>query len=196
MDIADITQKKSSTKKEASSYPLVSPTNMRKDALHLNHKPYLVNSNSKTMPKKSKLNLLGINRKKYNFVNSISSKVVPIDCLDSQSLEFVKDPINLKDESKSSYIEKENIERIALNNYDELPTIRFLNDNENNHISSLVEKSDHMVTNANTNKMLLGTTENFTGKGHTERKTRCKYTRIFIVIQLSPCKFKNSNTFY
>jgi hypothetical protein len=172
MDIADITQKKPSSRKEASSSPLVSPTNMRKDALHLNLKPYLVSSNSKTVPKKSKFNLLGINRKKYNFVNSISSKVVPIDCLESQSLDFVTDPIKLKDESKSSFIEKKNIERIALNNYDELPTIRILKDNGNNHMSSL---DDHKVTNANTNKMLLGTKGNFIGKGHAdERKTRCK----------------------
>ena len=173
MDIADTTQKKPSSRKEASSSPLVSPTNMRKDALHMNLKPYLVNSNSKTAPKKSKLNLLGITRKKYNFVNSISSKVVPIDCLDSQSLDFVKDPINLKDKSKSSTIKKENIERIALNNYDELPTIRILNDNENTHISPLVDKCDHMVTNTNTKKMLLGTP--IRDRPADEKKSYCKY---------------------
>ena len=175
MDIVDITKEEMTSGMEASSSQLVSPINMRKDASHLNNQPYLVNSNTKIVPKRSKLSLLGINRKKYNFVNTISSKVVPIDCLDSQALNFVKDPIKLKECSKSSFNETGNIDRLSMNNYDMLPTIRILKDKGKNHSNSSVDKSDDMVTNESTNIMLVETQENLSENGYLdERKIQCK----------------------
>ena len=142
------------------SSTLNSNINMRNDAPHLNlihsmqHPSKSANDN-KISTKRS--NLLGITRKKYNFFNTSSSKVVPIDCLDNESLEFSNESIKLNGDFSSSIIENPPGKEVSSNDVDSLPTIRILNDKENNHINTSVEKHGQLVDQTDANSTLLCT---------------------------------------
>ena len=136
------------------SITLDSNTNMLKDAARLNHdfhsvpKAYKSGDDMVRTTTRTKSSLLGIKQMKYNFFNTTSSKVVPIDCLDSDSLEFAKEPIKLSGKFSPSLIENEETE-YCNNEVDSLPTIRILNDKESSHSNSSIDKNTQMDSDRN-----------------------------------------------
>ena len=137
------------------SATLSSNTNMLKDAVQLNHdfqsvpKAYKsADDLVRTTKRRTKSSLLGIKQMKYNFFNTTSSKVVPIDCLDSDSLEFAKEPIKLSGKFSPSLIENEDTE-YCTNEVESLPTIRILNDKESSHSNSSIDKNTQMDSDRN-----------------------------------------------
>ena len=155
MDSTDFSLNTTPISGDEPSTTLDSNTNMLKDAVRLNNDFHSVSKAYKsaddmvrTTKRRTKSSLLGIKQMKYNFFNTTSSKVVPIDCLDSDSLEFAKEPIKLTGKLSPSLIENEETE-YCNNEVDSLPTIRILNDKESTHSNSSIDKNAQMDSDRN-----------------------------------------------
>lgn len=159
MNSTDLSKLNTAVKSDERSSTLNLNMNMMNDASHLNLVHSMQHHSKSTNDHKmstKRSNLLGITRKKYNFFNTSSSKVVPIDCLDNDSLEFAKESIKLNGDFSSSFID--NSEKDApSDDVDTLPTIRILNDKENNHIRASVDKHVQVVDQTDANLTLLCT---------------------------------------
>ena len=165
--------------------PICSPINVRRDAPQLKLDLSTIHSNFKTMSEKSKSNLqssifnfqsqLGINRKKFNFTNTTSSKVVPIDFIDDQSLEYGSESIRLNENLKPSLVDKKLDTQQTSNNFDILPTIRILNDSNDSHnvSNSSGDKSVQMIEKENSNSRTPNVAKR-ENKHTTKRRTHCK----------------------
>ena len=141
MDSANLSYKVRPQKYEELSTALNSNISFKKDAANLNHDFTSNHNNSKSKSDNleftKRSNRLGIKRKKFKFFNTTMSKVVPLDCLDNDSLEFAKDPVKLNGNYSPSLIVNEENE-FTTNDCVLLPTIRILNDKGDTHNNSLI----------------------------------------------------------
>ena len=119
--------------------------------------------------------MLGLNKKKFKFANTTSSKVVPIDCLSDQALDFAE-------ESRIQSTLLENSYSTGVTNtskFDILPTIRILNASGNNNKSvSSDSNSVQMVENLAKNSVSSSTVKSQNDEIGTNSKSCqsfCKY---------------------
>ena len=139
MDSAILSHKVTSKNCEELSTALNSNISIKRDAAHLNNAFISHHNTSKSrndnLEFTKRSNRLGIKRKKFKFFNTTMSKVVPLDCLDNDSLEFAKEPVKLNGNCSPSLIVNEENEFVT-NDCVSLPTIRILNEENNMHINS------------------------------------------------------------
>ena len=141
MDLANHSHKVTPKNCDELSTAFNSNISFKRDAAHLNHDFISNHNNSKSKSDNleftKRSNRLGIKRKKFKFFNTTMSKVVPLDCLDNDSLEFAKDPVKLNGNYSPSLIVNEENE-FTTNDCVLLPTIRILNDKGDTHNNSLI----------------------------------------------------------
>ena len=141
MDLANHSHKVTPKNCDELSTAFNSNISFKRDAAHLNHDFISNHNNSKSKSDNleftKRSNRLGIKRKKFKFFNTTMSKVVPLDCLDNDSLEFAKEPEKLNGNCSPSLIVNEENEFVT-NDCVSLPTIRILNENDNTQINSSI----------------------------------------------------------
>ena len=124
--------------------------------------------------------MLGLNKKKFKFANTTSSKVVPIDCLSDQALDFAEESRNSKDDLQSTLLENSYSTGVTnTSKFDILPTIRILNASGNNNKSvSSDSNSVQMVENLAKNSVSSGIVKSQndeTGTNSKSCQSFCKY---------------------